>query len=493
MLKQNRDPGKILIIGSGVGGLTAGIILAKLGHSVTIVEKNAGAGGLMRGYRRRGFDCPVGVHYLGSLASGQPLRRLWDYLGVTGNIPLERMGTAGPIDRYIFDDFHFDLPEGLPAFAENLMRAFPGESKQITAVTRQLREVSDSFARLDMLLSPEGVPVSVESFSSMGEHLVRLGCSERLKSVLGVPSTLIGLSLQECPLFYYYLVLSSYLLSSWRLRGDSLRMAEAFVGRFRKLGGQLVVADGVERILTEPGRITGGRLHSGREIDADTIIAAVHPQNITPMLPADVLRSDQAERIDRLENTKGLFVVTLAVDGSAHETLPYNLFRLHPEADGSLARGSFHQIREGSQPGTHLLTMMATSGIEEWHPWERTRSGQRGEDYEQEKRNRAGAFIAEATALFGPLKGKQIVDIYTPLTIRDWVGSPGGSAYGIRRSSSQLMKTAFLSRPALKGLFFAGQNILAPGIMGTTLGAFQVIRRIIGQERFSREVLEELR
>jgi len=493
MLKQIREPGRILIIGAGVGGLTAGIILAKLGYPVTIAEKNIQAGGLMHNYRRRGFDCPVGVHYLGSLDSGQPLRRLWDYLGVTEKIPLERMGTSGPIDRYVFDDFHFDLPEGVPAFEENLMQAFPEEHTQIASVMAELTEVSGSFARLDMLLSPEGVPVSVESFSPMGEHLDRLGCSERLKSVLGVPSMLIGLSLQECPLFYYYLTLSSYLLSSWRLRDNSSRMAEAFAGRFRALGGQLVLGDGVKRILAESGRIRGVRLQSGREIDADTIIAAVHPQAVTAMLPEGVLRPDQAERIARLENTKGLFVVTLSVADSVNEALPYNIYRLHPEADGSLAKGSFHQIRKGNQAGTNLLTMMATSSIKEWQPWEQTVSGRRGGDYKCEKRNRAEAFITEATALFGPLKGKGIVDIYTPLTIRDWVGSPGGSAYGIRRSSSQLMRTAFLNRPAVKGLFFAGQNILAPGIMGTTLGSFQVIKRIIGQEHFGRTVLEGLR
>ena len=83
-----------------------------------------------------------------------------------------------------------------------------------------------------------------------------------------------------------------------------------------------------------------------------------------------------------------------------------------------------------------------------------------------------------------------MIDTYTPLTIRDWVGSPEGSAYGIMRSSGQLMKTTCLNRPSISGLYFAGQNILAPGIMGTTLGSFQTVRRIIGQERFGREVWE---
>lgn len=492
MLKRDRDPGRIAIIGSGVGGLTTGILFAKLGHPVTIVEKNRLPGGLMRGYRRLGYDCPVGVHYLGSLAAGQPLRRLWDCLGVTSGVPLERMGLTGPIDRYIFDDFTFDLPEGVSAFEDNLRRAFPAELRQISVIMDHLKETGNDLVHLETLLSSGGKAISPESFSSMGEHLDRLGCSERLKSVLGVPSTLIGVPLQDCPLFYYYMILASYLLSSWRLQGDSSLMAEAFVRQFQTLGGELLTGDGVEHLLVDANRLRGLRLESGREIAAETIIAAIHPGNVIPMLPEGSLRPDHVERIKGFQNTKGLFVVTLAVDGMVHEALPYNLYRLHPETDGSLLHGSFHQIRKSTQPDIHLLTMMATSRINEWQPWLNTKSGQRGSEYETAKKEKAERFIAEATELFGPLQGMEIIDIYTPLTIRDWVGSPEGSAYGIMRSSGQLMKTTCLNRPSIEGLYFAGQNILAPGIMGTTLGSFQVVRRIIGPERFGREILEGL-
>ena len=55
---------KILIIGSGIGGLSTAIILAKLGFEVTVLEKNPQPGGLMRSYPRNGIECEVGVHYL---------------------------------------------------------------------------------------------------------------------------------------------------------------------------------------------------------------------------------------------------------------------------------------------------------------------------------------------------------------------------------------------------------------------------------------------
>ena len=484
-------PEQVLIIGSGIGGLSAGIILAQLQIPVTVVEKNPLPGGLMRSYRRSGIDCPVGVHYLGALDQGQMLRRLWDALGVTPLIPLERMGAEGIIDRYIFDDFEFNLPAGIDPFEENLRRTFPKEQRQITMIMADLREISRSLSTFDFFLSPTMSVLSPENFESMGERLSRLGCSISLAAVLGVPAGLIGIPLQECPVYYYYMTLASYLLSSWRLVGSGTDMAEAFVSQLRSLGGNVVTGDGVAAIQVEAGCVKGAVLTSGRILPADVVIAAVHPETILSLLPRDVVRPSYRERVAQLENTKGLLGVNAAVPADSHRALPYNVYRLYNEADGSHTRGIFHQLRESGQPGMNLLSMITTSDIEEWRPWEKTISGKRGRDYETAKEARARPLIDEAAELFG-LREMNLLDVYSPLTIRDGVNSPGGSAYGIMRTTKQLMKAASLNRTPVKGLVFAGQNRMASGIMGTMLGSFQAVRQMIGHEKFIREVAGRL-
>jgi len=71
------EPEKLVIIGSGIGGLSSAIILAGIGYDVTVVEKNRQPGGLLRSYTRDGIECEVGVHYLGSLDKGQVLRKFF--------------------------------------------------------------------------------------------------------------------------------------------------------------------------------------------------------------------------------------------------------------------------------------------------------------------------------------------------------------------------------------------------------------------------------
>jgi phytoene dehydrogenase-like protein len=489
-MRQARNArGDVLIIGSGIGGLTAGIILAKLHHQVTVVERNPLPGGLMRSYVRSGVDCPMGVHYMGSLDKGQPLRRLWDYLGVAPLIPIERMGVNGVIDRYIFDDFSFDLPEGIDAFEDSLRQAFPLDDSPITALMSDMRKISHSLSSLDVLISPGMTILVPESLYSIGEQLLRMGCSTRLLSVLGVPPTLIGVPLRECPGVYYHMTIASYLLSSWRLACSSSHMADAFVSRFKSLSGAVVTGDGVERILVQSGRVKGVVLQSGRVLEASLVIAAVHPGSVVAMLPREAVKPTYAERVKQLEDTKGIFSVTVTVDAEAHGALPYNMYRLHSEKDGTPSHGMFCQLRSSGQPGVNILSLMTVSGIEEWQQWKETRSGKRGSGYGEAKEKKAHELIGEAAKLFGRLKGMRILDTYTPLTIRDCVSSPGGSAYGILRSTRQLMKTTSLQRTSIEGLFLAGQNSTAPGIMGTTLGSFQTVKRIIGHERFSRDVM----
>jgi hypothetical protein len=209
------------------------------------------------------------------------------------------------------------------------------------------------------------------------------------------------------------------------------------------------------------------------------------------LVPAGALRPSYVQRVAQLIDTKGLFGIHLAVNADMHTALPYNIYRLYPEADGSLTRGVFHQLRPSGQAGVNLLSIITTSSVEEWRPWSGTRSGRRGSDYGAKKEKKARHFISEASKIFGPLTDGKILDSFTPLTIRDWVASPDGSPYGILRSAGQLMKAASLNRTSINGLYLAGQNRLCPGIMGTVLGSFQAVMQIIGHEQFARDVAGE--
>lgn len=482
-------PRPVLIIGAGIGGLSSAIILAKLGFDVTVIEKNREPGGLMRSHTREGIECSVGLHYLGSLGAGQVLRKFFDYLGVTTQIPVTRMGQNGIIDRYIFDSHGthpatFDLPEGLDAFEQNLKRAFPDEQIQIDELLKLIRKATGQLHNLDYLYSVENDFSLLDQSIPMGEILDRLGCSPGLRSIMAVPSCWIGVPLNDCPAYYHNMALASYLSSSWRLKCSGSQMAEVFADRLRALGGKIITGETVEKILVSSRYVQGVHLKSGLRLDAPIVIGAVHPKVILKMLPDGAVRPSYKKRISGLKDTHGIFCVHARLDADAHKEIPYNIFKVETDENGNVPDLKYYQIRKSEKQGFSLLSILSSGKSDLWRPWENTKSGRRGEAYREAKRKEARRLIREAEKLLGRLKGLKIIDTYTPLTLRDWVNSPEGTAYGVLRSSSQMLSAALLNRTSVKGLSLAGQSVIAPGVIGTIMGSFSTVKLILGAEEF---------
>jgi all-trans-retinol 13,14-reductase len=484
---------KVLVIGSGIGGLSAGIILAKLGFEVTVIEKNRQPGGMMRSYARRGVQCNVGLHYMGALDQGQILRRCFDYLEITDQLPLIRMGVDAPVDRYLFTNQrlgidHFDVPTGFAAYEAGLNAAFPTQGTQIADLMARLGRGADQLDRLSFLYSDQPTEYWFDQAEPLGAIFDHIGCSPGLRAVFGLPSVLIGVPHAVCPQFYHSMTLASYLLSAWRLRGQGAVMADVCAQRLKSLGGSLRTGEAVVRIRTVDGRVQGLTLDSGETLETSVIVSTIHPKGVIELLEPDVLKASYRRRIMGLRDTPGMMAVHALLPAAQHPEIPHNLYLVQTDSDGGLQDLIFLQLRSSEEPGQNLLTLITSGHHELWQAWQQTRSGQRGPEYLKKKQDLAQGIIGRTEQVIGPFHGLQILDIFTPLTIRDWVNSPEGSAYGVMRSNEQMLSAALLNRTSLKGLFLAGQSALSPGILGTILGSFATVKFIVGLDRFRKEV-----
>ncbi len=484
---------KVLIIGSGIGGLSTGIILTKLGYDVTILEKNRQAGGLLRSYTRDGIECETGVHYLGSLAKGQVLDRFFEYLGVKDCIPVSRMGKNGVIDRYLFNasDTHprqFDLPEGFDAFESSLHKAFPNDSECIQTVVSHIRSTSTQLHNLDLLFGEDNDFSLLDQTEPYGEILDSLGCSPGLRSVLAMASSWIGVGVEDCPAYYHNMALASYLSSSWRLEISGSAMADVFVKRFQELGGIIQTDAEISKIRVQDRIVKGVETTSGRKMDADIVIGAIHPQMVLKMLPDGAVKPSYRNRIQKLQNTHSVLSVHASVDATVHPEIPYNIFNIDTDSAGNIQDLKYYQIRKTDRQGKSLLSILTSGHDELWQPWQESQSSRRGSEYNSLKKEYAEQLLKEASAILGEFSNLKLLDVATPLTIRDWMNSPDGSAYGVLRSSSQTLATAMLNRTAVKGLSLAGQNVLAPGVIGTIMGSFSTVKLILGPKNFIKNV-----
>ena len=123
---------RVVIIGSGMGGLSCGVILAKNGYEVTVLEQGAQVGGCLQCFSRRGARFETGMHFVGSAAEGQTLDRLLQYLEIKKDIQLAPLDRDG-YDVVCLDGKKYRFANGREAFIEQMVSYFPHQRQQMEA------------------------------------------------------------------------------------------------------------------------------------------------------------------------------------------------------------------------------------------------------------------------------------------------------------------------------------------------------------------------
>ena len=113
-----------IVIGSGAGGLSAAVFLAKQGFSVLLLEAMPSVGGYLNPFRRGRYTFDTGLHYLGQLGRGEAFLDLLNTLGIADRVDFVELDPEG-FDHYVFPDYEFILCKGKERYKEKLITDFP--------------------------------------------------------------------------------------------------------------------------------------------------------------------------------------------------------------------------------------------------------------------------------------------------------------------------------------------------------------------------------
>ena len=135
----------ITIIGAGLGGLTAGALLAKEGHKVTLLEQHNIVGGCATTFKRGDFTCEVGLHEMESVYTNPLIKDIFTRLDVYNNIEFVK---ANEFFSVVTKDGTFVMPDGVEEAKEALISKFPSEQSGIENYFELIKNVATDLEKL---------------------------------------------------------------------------------------------------------------------------------------------------------------------------------------------------------------------------------------------------------------------------------------------------------------------------------------------------------
>lgn len=461
---------KIVIIGSGLGGLECGSILAKKGHSVTVLERQMQPGGCMQSYKRHGVMLDTGLHYVGGLDEGQALYDVFRELELL-DLPWQRMDEDG-FDHVTIGGKTYLLAQGYDRFLETMLQYFPNDRESLERYIELMQCKDEQWMQQ----------------TSAWTYLNSIIKNPVLLQVLSAASvSKMELRSESLPLFTYVHGNAAYIESSWRLNGDGNMLVEKLAEGIKKHGGSILCHKEVERLVEEEGVIVKAICNDGTEYEGDYFIGNIHPSaTINLVSESTRIRNMYRLRVKRMENTFGMFTLSLVLKDGA---LPYfnhnkyifltdNVWDMNFGSENDHVRGVMISCR--NENGRTIIDILTPMQWEAVSRWENSRLGQRPADYKVFKTRVAEECLSIADQEI-PGISAMAEEKYTstPLTWRDYNLSPRGSAFGLRKDYRNPLQTILSPRTPITNLLMTGQSLMLHGLHGVTITAQYTCKEIL--------------
>ncbi len=509
MAKIDNEKYDIAIIGSGLGGLQCGYILAKHGYKVAIFEKNHQIGGSLQVFSRQKTIFDTGVHYLGGLDKGQNLHQFFRYFGMGDhNLKLRRLD-INCYDRIEFmdNDEGYSLAQGYENFANSLKRDFPEEGKAIDEYCRLVREFCSKFKLYNLEVSGMANYMSDPYLlqSNAYEVLDSLSSNKRLTAVLGGNMMLYGGHKDRTPFFVHALVTNSYVESSYRIADGGSQIAIWLSREIRKMGGQIFRRKEIVGANVEDKHIKSLVTAEGEEVFAKNYISNLHPHITTKLIGEDHFKKAYKKRIGNIRNTVACFCSHFVLKENAFDYLNYNIYQ-HADNEGVwntdlaseddwpasiMISTPANSKNPGKADGITAMTFMEYEYFQNWGSSFNTvtTEGERGANYEQKKRHFEGLLLQRMEERF-PGFSELVIhsESSTPLTFRDYLNTPDGSSYGMQKDCDMPLNAFINPKTNVKNLFLTGQNVVMHGILGVTVGAFITCFHFVDKDKLIADV-----
>ena len=463
---KKEDEYDVIIVGSGIGGLTCGALLSKRGYKALVLEQHSLVGGYCSSFKRKGFVFNTGVEDVSGLWGKGILTHLLRELG----LKKEDLFVRNTV-RYIFKGKDIEA-QNLEEFISLLSEMFPAEKENISVFFRGAKEAYvEAYKDTEIYGTPLPAELIVKVFGDrklldyprehpyfydwmnktyeekLDEYFENEYLKELLCALLGyigteAEKTLASSALTACVSYYLY--------GGYFPKGGAQKFANCLKNFIENHGGKVLVKHKVTEILTEKREVKGVKV-GDKTFRAPVVVANANAKTTFLEL---VKKGDLDEKfigyVRSLKMSPPCFIVFLGVDMdlSEYPTLIKNLDEgyevvINSNADPSLA-----------PKGKASLTILTGANYYDFP--------ERGtKEYLEKKNKLAEILIQKAEKVIPDLRRHIIVqDAATPKTFERYTSMPEGALYSFNQSIE--VKRPYFKTP-IKGLYLASASTFPGG------------------------------
>ncbi len=488
-----------IIIGSGIGGLTAGALFTKRGLRTLICEKESQVGGYVVSFKRARFTFDATGAFVGGCQEGGDFYQILKEIGAHEEIefiPIHHI-------QNIYPGFDIQLHQGgFDSYLEALLKLFPEEEKGLKiylSLVKRIGEEIKSYSEMKW--------VKKILFPFYFRNLIRFhqtthqAILDKLFRGGEIKMALHTLPATEPPsrlsfLFVAILIGKALMEGVFYPRGGMGGISEAIAKSFIHSGGEIHLQTEADRILMKNGKIGGIETTDHQIFQAPLVISDINPNRLIKMLPSE-FQNPFLKKMRHWEYSLSCFILYMATDlDLKRRGLPYFTYLRSlsdlEEEDRMFRRGevprnptmmvSIPTLLDASlaPEGQHLIKVLVPAPFDYRERWGEADP----EQYRLIKEEFSQNIIHQLELkLISDLREHLLFyEAATPLTLRRYTGNESGAMYGLASTPQQIGNLRPSHQTSLPGLFQVGHYTRpSHGIVGASLSGLFAARTILQQ------------
>ena len=506
-----------IIIGSGAGGLSAALCLAKAGQKVAVIEQHYVPGGWCHSFYIDGHRYSPGVHYIGGMDKGQSTCNLYEGLGIANELVFFRMNKDAYEHCWIGDD-RIDMPAGIENLEDSLTKRFPKEKK---GIKKYLKLVKQVVTEIQLITRMNGFWDNI-TIAYRTRHLGKFGLfslkrvigwhikDPLLRSVLNIQCGDHGLPPSKASFPFHCALMDHYFSGGFYPMGGGAAIVKAMTNAIKKQGGQVKTGQAVKKILTaETGnsskgprlKAVGVELENGEIIKAKHIISNADPAATYKMAGHENLSTKLLKKLEatRYSVTSLMFFISVDMDireagldsgniwfmpGNDMDKIYEGLTKvsiLETDEFDSLFISCSSLKDPLSFNGRHhtieVVTFIDYDCFKNLYP-----TGADTNEIYVKIKDRLCEKLLNTFKRILPAVHKNIVHIEagTPITNEHYINATRGNVYGTEKGFMQTGPFSYKAKTEIENLYMCGASIMSHGVAGASYSGVKTAAEVLG-------------